>query len=412
MATITKLALRISADIGDLTKNAQDVIASVNSIAKVAGNATPSMKNLEDAANGYSIALDAVKKAQDRFSNANGFDQLTEATNIWNEADKAAKTLRDTVERLGQGVANDILNMEPTINNVLKAQKEVQKLKDLKKQLVSQGAEASILDAEIREATENVGTLSMNVAETTIQMEAFKSAIFAIQNVPFSILSSIFSDLLKDVQNWGQSINKTLGDIPMRVTRTIAVLTALLVLLGLCFVKLTAIGISTSYVMALVKSSLIYQGLAGVVTMLGTIITATWGWATAQGTVNNLWTYLLGSTGIGAILIVLGLIVAGLSAIVWWWTSTAETTEEAEENTRRLKQATDDYRESLQKTVQEHENILDYINKIQEASKSPVEKAADRAKQLQDAVNEPKRFPNVPLVPKVSLVPKIWAKGQ
>jgi hypothetical protein len=34
MATIAKLALKISADIGDLTKNAQDVIASVNNINK------------------------------------------------------------------------------------------------------------------------------------------------------------------------------------------------------------------------------------------------------------------------------------------------------------------------------------------------------------------------------------------
>jgi hypothetical protein len=48
MANIATLAVKIYADIADLTKNARDVIGSIDNIAKVAEKATPAMKNLED----------------------------------------------------------------------------------------------------------------------------------------------------------------------------------------------------------------------------------------------------------------------------------------------------------------------------------------------------------------------------
>ncbi|MDR1484124.1 MAG: hypothetical protein LBT09_04800 [Planctomycetaceae bacterium] len=94
MAIIAKLALKISADIGDLTKNAQDVISSVNNIAKVARNATPSIKNLEDASKGYSISLDAIQKAQARVKNSNGAINLDDIA-ILREAEKAVEQLKN-----------------------------------------------------------------------------------------------------------------------------------------------------------------------------------------------------------------------------------------------------------------------------------------------------------------------------
>jgi hypothetical protein len=60
MATIASLAIKISADIANVTKSAQMVASSIDNIAKVAEKATPGMKNLSDATSGLSVMLSAV----------------------------------------------------------------------------------------------------------------------------------------------------------------------------------------------------------------------------------------------------------------------------------------------------------------------------------------------------------------
>ncbi|MDR1181124.1 MAG: hypothetical protein LBL13_04015 [Bacteroidales bacterium] len=86
------------------------------------------------------------------------------------------------------------------------------------------------------------------------------------------------------------------------------------------------------------------------------------------------------------------LIVAGIAMIYTWWNSTADATAKSEERVKMLQKATEAYKNTLQDIVEEHKKILDYTNKVQEAAKTPTQKAADRAKQLQEAIDEPVRL--------------------
>lgn len=66
MATITTLAIKVSADIADLTKGIMDVQSTINIMVKTAQNATPSLQNLEDVSSGLAATYDAVAETQKR----------------------------------------------------------------------------------------------------------------------------------------------------------------------------------------------------------------------------------------------------------------------------------------------------------------------------------------------------------
>jgi len=104
MATIASLAVKIMANVRDLTKNVQDVVSSIDNIAKVTKSATPSMKKLEDSAKGLSIMFDAVSKAQERLDSSTP-EGLLETQQIMTQTQETAEKLKMTVDRLGSGVA-------------------------------------------------------------------------------------------------------------------------------------------------------------------------------------------------------------------------------------------------------------------------------------------------------------------
>jgi hypothetical protein len=291
MATIASLALKVSADIGDLTKNIGDIINSVNNIAKVAGNATPSMKNLKDATLGYSIALDALKKAEERKDLLGGVD--LDANNRFNEAEKMANKLKDTVAKIGESSATDILNMQPTIKNVMKAQQEIKRLSDLRDIIAQKGGDVTGINSAITQAETNMGDLARRVSETNIQSQMLNSTIMGMNSMPFIILSSILKEVLDSFKNiigiWDENSNGLYGSI----AKVIAGFVALSIVIGLVFSRQTLLNGASTYLHAIWSSSIIVQGLKGFVSLLGTVITqivaAIWGtgaWTAAQWNLN------------------------------------------------------------------------------------------------------------------------------
>ncbi|MDR2755897.1 MAG: hypothetical protein LBC20_09340 [Planctomycetaceae bacterium] len=93
MATIAKLAIKISADLGGLLSGTSDTIQSIDNISNAVEKAPTSMKNFGDAVTGYAITLEAIKKTQDRLNNSNGLD--FPASSILHETEKVARKLKD-----------------------------------------------------------------------------------------------------------------------------------------------------------------------------------------------------------------------------------------------------------------------------------------------------------------------------
>ncbi|GHT17105.1 hypothetical protein FACS1894189_2370 [Planctomycetales bacterium] len=129
MATIAALAIKVSANISDLTRGIKNVNSSIGYMVKTAQNATPSMKSLEDVSKGLEATLNAVSDAQTRLDNSTP-EGLMESQQLLTKTTEAAEKLQNEMNRIGEGVAGDILKMQPTLNNVFKAQEAVEQLKE------------------------------------------------------------------------------------------------------------------------------------------------------------------------------------------------------------------------------------------------------------------------------------------
>ena len=129
MANIAQLAIRLVADMEKAQKDFGAMSATISNIEKSAKTATPSMKNLTDSVKGLGIMQDAVKKAEELYNT----EQLDETKRLVEETTSAFGSMRDAVQRTAEVVGDDILKMKPTISNVQKAGKEVEKLIALQK---------------------------------------------------------------------------------------------------------------------------------------------------------------------------------------------------------------------------------------------------------------------------------------
>ena len=232
--------------------------STISTIAQSAQNATPSMKNLTDSVKGLEMMQGAVQKAVE----INDIGTLVAAKN-------ACEELKSSVQRMGEGVGDDILQMKPTISNVQRAGQEVEKLIALQKEL---GENGHLLSNAVTKAQANMAELGNRTFQTQTEMKMLKSAIQGFNAVPFIVLSSILADIIKGMKDFGADFNEYFNGIPARIAQVTAAVLALTVAIGLAYTKTTALGMSTSYFMALWKSSVIYQGLGGIITLLNTIL--------------------------------------------------------------------------------------------------------------------------------------------
>ena len=174
MANIAKLAIKLVADMENAQKEFSSISKTISSIEKSAKTATPSMNNLTDAVKGMQTMQGAVQKAVE----IGDLGTLNKAKHVCDE-------LKSTVQTMGEGVSEDILKMKPTISNVQKAQKEVEKLLTLQKEM---GAEGHLLDGAIQKAQENMAVLGNQTMQAKMEANLLKSALIGINSMPFMVL--------------------------------------------------------------------------------------------------------------------------------------------------------------------------------------------------------------------------------
>ncbi|MDR1180942.1 MAG: hypothetical protein LBL13_03055 [Bacteroidales bacterium] len=179
------------------------------------------------------------------------------------------------------------------------------------------------------------------------------------------------------------------------IYRTLKILTSMAIVLSAIYGTYIALR-GNVIILAFIAGITRLIGLLQVVaTMTGLNIALTIVWTRAQMFLN---TVILSNPFLVAFLVLLaiaGLIYGIVKAFQYFRQSSVEAQEAAQravEKTEMLKNVTEKYKNSLRETVDEHKKMLDVMNKIQEAAKTPVEKASDRAAELQKAINEPKQL--------------------
>ena len=193
MATIANLAIKVSANISDLTQNINTVNSSIGQMAKKVQSVSPTLKNLADAAAGYGHMLSAVDAAQKRL-NDSPLEGMLENQQILNETTRVAGRLQERMAELGTGVADDILKMKPTLSNIKKAQQQLESLKTI----AEQTGQTELLAGSIAQADANIQQLTANTVVAQTEMMSFKGVILGFQNFPFLILMGI----LKEIKKW------------------------------------------------------------------------------------------------------------------------------------------------------------------------------------------------------------------
>jgi len=358
MANLAPLAIKLVANMEKAQKDFTTMSSTIASIEKSTKNATPSMKNLTDAVKGMNIMQDAVAKAQEAYNN----EPMIETQRIVEQTTASLSMMKSTVENLGQGVSDDILHMKPTISNVQKAQAEVQKLKALHADLEKQG-QGHLLADSIKQSEANMAELGSRTVQLNAEMQMFKTTLMGINAAPFMVLSVLVSDLLSGMRGIGKEFNEKFGGMPGRIFQVTVAFGALVTVIGLASAKMTALGISTSYFMGLWKSSVIYQGLAGVITLLNSIL----GTQIAITAATVAWVAVV-TLGIGAV-------IALVSVMAMRWFDNSAAIKDSTESMKGLENQT-------QKTVDRWRELNNVAKNALESLMTPAEKLVKKLKEI------------------------------
>ena len=391
MSIIANLAVKISANISDLTKNVSDVTASLDNIAKAAAKTTPSIKNMEDAMKGLDVMSKSLAEVQGKIGTEwlDGF--VDDQVNVMDKLDSAIDKIKGNFNSMAQGAADDILKMKPTTENIIEAQKRVTQLKEVAAELATRGIDIS---EAIAQAEQNASGLANQVIETQVGMESFKAVLFSINAVPFMVLSNVLTDLIGGMKNFGTEFNERFNGVPGKILQVIAVLSSLIIVLGLAHAKMATLGVSTTYFTSLLKSSLVYQGFAGFVALIPvaaagiwTAAAATAAWLAAQLGLNTAWTYFLASTGIGLILLAIGGIVYGIIKLVQWLTSGSSAAEQMKETIKATEEQTAAFRDRIGESIDRYKELNNLARKYHEDNLTDLQKYENKLKEIDEVMN-------------------------
>lgn len=315
------------------------------------------MKNLLDVTKGYSAVLKTAEDAQQKLANNAVFDKERETMS---KTVEVAEQLKNKIQTLGAGVGEDILKMKPTIANVQKAEAEIQKLIALQKEM---GDNGHLLNDAIQNAQEGMAELGNKAMQAKIETQMLKSVLMGINTMPFMVMSTLLADIIKGTKEFASTFNPTM-------MRSIAVTGAFVIALGLAFTKMTALGVSTSYFKGLWQSSVIYQGLAGVITMLNTVL----GTQLAINAATMVWVGLA-TLGIGAV-------IALIATMVMSWDSNSAAIKESEERMKALE-------DSVQKNIDRWKELGGVAKNALESLMTPAQKLVHKLNELNGAFRTP-----------------------
>ncbi|GHT17103.1 hypothetical protein FACS1894189_2360 [Planctomycetales bacterium] len=240
--------------------------------------------------------------------------------------------------------------------------------------------------------------LATRTSETQMQMEGLKGTIYAINNLPFTILANVFKDLLGYAKSIGSEFNERWNGLPGIILKVTAIFSALVVIIGLAATSMDVLNGKVTYLKALWNSSMIVQGFAGFATLLGGIITSLGAiiaqyvvWIAQQWQLNiAMYANPIGII-VAAIVVAVALTAALAAAIMlaWrWWSNSAKAAEEMKNRIAEMEASTAAFRDRMGEAVNRYKELNNLAKQYHEANLTGAQKYENKLKEIDEVLNK------------------------
>ncbi|MDR2757613.1 MAG: hypothetical protein LBC20_18135 [Planctomycetaceae bacterium] len=374
MATIAPLAIKITANIGNLTEKLQEVSDDVGKMSKIIANTAPNVKSLRDSF----LALSAVQGVVNNSVNLTG-EQLTELQNNVNSVTNAVKS---NAEKVAAGISQ----MTPSVEGFRKACEQFNALQELSEQMREVTGDSQALENVLQTAREGLGQLAVSINQVNLTNLAFNAAT-ALNALPLLLISGT----LKEIYQWAKElwsyVDNASGGWLGTAVKIVTTLTVILGLIGYCTTATISWSAVTAFLQGLLRSNIVIVGLTAVITLLWSAATATAGWLIAQLGLNTAWTYFLASTGIGLILVAIGGIVYGLIKLVQWLGSGTSAAEQMKEEIKAMEAQTAAFRDKIGESIDRYRELNNLARQYHEDNLTDIQKYENKLKEIDEVMN-------------------------
>jgi hypothetical protein len=309
--------------------------------------------------------------------------------------DKTKKELHD----LGIEAAESFKQMNPSQEGIRNAIRQFNQIEETVNQVRTKLNDRTWGENIINTARQNLHEYEEDIAAAQTQTMFFSSTIIALQTMTLNMIKDSFQDVWEDItgfiwntiepiRNWITGILEYWGIMPDQVTKVIKVIAAVIVLIGLANTQTLGLYLTTSYWASLWNSNLVVMGITRVITLIRTATAMQW-----------LFNAAMFASPIGLIVLAITAIIALIAAIIvsvgiwnWLWGSTVDNADQTARKVDMLNNATEKYKNHLKEILDYHKQQLSYTEKIRDAIQTPAQKAAQRKKELQNAIDEPQNI--------------------
>jgi hypothetical protein len=374
MATIAKIAVKIQANIGNLTEKLQEVSDDIDKMSKNIASAAPNVKSLQDSFLALSTVQNVVKNSVGLTS-----EQLSE---LQKNVEGAANAVQSNAEKAAAGIGK----ITPSAEGFRKACEQFDALQELAEQMREVTGDSDAFNGVLATAREGLAQLAESINQVNLTGLAFNAAA-ALNALPLLLISGT----LKDIYQWATGLwsyvdnasNGWLGTSAKVVTT----LTVILGLIGYCTTATVSWSAAYAFLHGLMSSNIVIVGLTTIVTMLWTAATATAAWLAAQLGLNTAWTYFLASTGIGLILVAIGGIVYGIIKLVQWLTSGSSAAEQMKETIKATEEQTAAFRDRIGESIDRYKELNNLARKYHEDNLTDLQKYENKLKEIDEVMN-------------------------
>jgi hypothetical protein len=343
-----------------------------SSVGSDIGKLEPTFKNLKNS-------ISQITELRDLSAD---FYTLTGGTH---DFDNAIQNAHDSYSELAMDVADKILEINPSIDGVMKARTEFEKLRKIIDEFREASGDQNALQDVLDQATLNIDQITEDMVNAKVNSQSFISSLFAIQEIPIEMFSNQLQEIGDALLSKLEPINEYLDGYPALIGKVIVSVGGLIVVLGLLNTSILGNVTSTSYWMALWNSNIVVIGIKSALA-----------WTSALSIMQMALTIstLLYIALWALVAIAVVAVIVGVVLLVRWFMSSGDAAERAAQKTEMLKNVTESYKNSLKEILDYHNKTADVMDKMRDAALTPAQRASQRQQELQNVINEPTRIQN------------------
>ncbi|MDR1957439.1 MAG: hypothetical protein LBQ54_00045 [Planctomycetaceae bacterium] len=405
MATIASLAIKVSANIGDLVNKMKDVQSSVQDMANVMQSSSAEVRSLQSNSLALTTAYSAMtasirelNSVQDK-ARYGAFDAEALLPGLEKTVDvtrEAFGNIRNSVTKNAEDIAKGIGRAVPNIQNFQKACAKLTELRNLAQIMQDLTGDSDAMNDVLEAAQEGLNQLALNITNAKMEATAF-NAVLAAQALPFALLSGVIQDIWGAVTGFFSMVNERLNGVPGMILKITGVLVLVIALIGYCASGTVSWAVAQAYLNALWQSNFFVVGLKGFMALILPATTLTWlqvaatnAWAAAQWAVNA-------AMAANPIILILSIILTLVLAIVYiipsivrWLGSSAAEAEQLENHIKNMEAGTKDFLDQIGKTADRYRELNNLAKNYNDVNMSGAEKYAAKLNEINEILNRPR----------------------